>query len=121
MATRRVHSQEDQPKRRRPSRTPEGRERQMITAAIDLAERQLMDGTASSQVTTHYLRLASSREKLEQELLTERIDLERIKRETLESAQRSEALYSEALSAFRSYTGEPEPEQDFGDDEYYDA
>lgn len=92
-----------------------------MSLAIDLAEQQLENGTASAQVTTHYLRLASSREKLEQEFLQERIYLERMKREALESQQRVESLYAEALNAFRAYQGEPEPEQDFGDDEYYDA
>jgi hypothetical protein len=58
----------DRPQRR-PAMTEEGRESQMVSLAMDLAETQIVDGTASAQVITHYLKLGSSREKLEQERL----------------------------------------------------
>lgn len=93
-------------RRGRPSTTPEGREHQLIAAAVDLAERQLEEGTASSQVITHYLKLGSTREKLEQDRLLRENELLRAKIDALASAQRVEDLYAQALSAMRSYAGQ---------------
>ncbi len=92
-------------KRMRPALTPEAREKQMISLAVDLAERQLMEGTASSQVITHYLKLGSSKEKLERQKLEEENKLLKAKTEALQSAKRMEGLYEEALAAFRTYSG----------------
>lgn len=92
-------------KKIRPALTPEARENQMISLAIDLAEKQLLEGTASSQVITHFLKLGSSREKLEQETMKKNQELIDAKRETLESEKRTEVLYKDALAAMRSYTG----------------
>lgn len=89
----------------RPALTPEAKENQMISLAVDLAEKKLRDGTASSQLITHYLKLASSREKLEQEILEKQKDLLDAKTKNLESAQRMEELYSDALAAMRQYSG----------------
>lgn len=93
-------------KKLRPAINPEVRENQMIALAIDLAEEQLRSGTASSQVITHYLKLGSSKEKLEREKLEEENKLLRAKTEAIASAQRSEALYAEALKAFAQYNGQ---------------
>ena len=93
--------------KRPPATTPEGRERQLISLAVDLAEQQLQDGTASAQVISHYLKLGSTREQLEQARLAEDIKLQRAKAEALESTQRIESLYAEALSAMKSYAGQP--------------
>lgn len=90
----------------RPALTPEARENQMISLAVDLAERQLMDGTASSQVITHYLKLGSTREKLEQELKIEEIKLQRAKTESIKAAEQNERLFKEAIEAFKGYKGE---------------
>lgn len=89
----------------RPALTPEARENQLISLAVDLAEKQLMEGTASSQVITHYLKLGSSKERLEREKLEKETELLRAKTETLQSAQRVEELYSNALNAMRRYSG----------------
>ena len=62
-------------KKIRPALTPESRENQLISLAVDLAERQLQEGTASSQVITHYLKLGSTRERQEKEKLEEEIKL----------------------------------------------
>lgn len=105
MATRRTNSSKSQTSRRRPARTPEDRENQLIAQAVDLAERQLQEGTASAQVITHYLKLGSSREKLEQQRLANEVDLLKIKREAIESEKRVEEMYVEALNAMRSYAG----------------
>lgn len=104
-------------RRRRPPLTPEARELQMISLAVDLAEKQLLEGTASSQVITHFLKLGSSKEKLERERLEEENKLLRAKTEALKSQERIEELYANAISAMRRYSGQSsEPEED--DDEY---
>lgn len=102
------------PKKRRgqPAVTEEGRENQLVSLAIDLAEKQLAEGKASSQVITHYLKLGSTREKLEQERLRRENKLLDSKVEEMESRKRVEELYGDALDAMRSYTG-----QEIGDED----
>lgn len=92
-------------RRSRPALTPESREKQMISLAVDLAEQQLKDGTASSQVITHYLKLASMKEKLERERLVEENKLLRAKTEAIASAKNVEKLYSDAITAMKRYGG----------------
>ena len=89
----------------RPALTPEARENQLISAAVNLAEKQLLEGTASSQVITHYLKLGSSKERLEKEKLERENELLRARTEALQSAQRVEELYANALDAMRRYNG----------------
>ena len=95
--------------------TPEARENQLIYLATDLAEQQLKDGTASSQVITHYLKLGSTKERIEKEILEKQKELISAKTEALQSAKRIEELYTEAISAMRRYSGnvgeEDEPEE----------
>lgn len=97
----------------RPALTPEARENQLISLAVDLAEKQLMEGTASSQVITHYLKLGSTKEKIEKEILEKQKELISAKTENLKSAKRIEELYADAINAMRKYNGQGEP-----DDEY---
>lgn len=92
-------------RRRRPARTPEARENQMIALAVDLAEQQLLDGTASSQVITHYLKLGSTKERIEKEILEKQKELIVAKTENLQSQKKVEELYANALTAMRSYQG----------------
>jgi hypothetical protein len=103
---------------RRPATTPQQRENQLISLATDLAEEQLADGTASAQVITHYLKLGSSRERLEQEKLEKENELLETKKEMMESAKRVEELYETALNAMRSYAGQIT--QDEAEDYYED-
>ena len=98
--------------RRRPATTDEGRENQLVSYAIDLAEKQLADGTASAQVVTHFLKLGSTREKLEQERLHRENLLLDSKVEMMASAKRVEELYAEALNAMRQYAGHSMDELD---------
>lgn len=91
--------------RMRPALNPDARENQMISLAVDLAEQQLRDGTASSQVITHFLKLGSSKEKLEKEKLEKENELLKAKAEALKSAKKVESLYADALKAFRTYSG----------------
>jgi hypothetical protein len=97
---------EPEAQRQKPATTPEGRENQLVSQAIDLAERQIINGTASSQVITHFLKLGSTREKLEQERLEHENELTRVKIEAIESQKRVEELYMEALTAMRSYSSD---------------
>ena len=108
MPARRRRSEADT-SRRRPATTPEGRENELVSAAIDLAERQIKNGTASSQVITHFLKLGSTREQLEQERLGHENELTRVKIEALESQKRVEEMYQKALEAMRSYSGDVLP------------
>lgn len=102
--------------RRPPAKTPEQREHQLIAKAVDLAEKQLEDGTASAQVITHYLKLGSSRERLEQERLAMEVQFMEAKKETMASQARTEELMKDALNAFRSYSGASIEEDDGYDD-----
>lgn len=103
----------------RPALTPEARENQLISYAVDLAEKQLREGTASSQVITHYLKLGSTKEKIEKEILVKQKELITAKTEALKSAKRIEELYSNAIKAMRSYSGQNDfIEDENNDDEY---
>ena len=82
----------------------------MVALAVDLAEKQLRDGTATSQVISHFLKLGSTREQLEQERLANENVLLRAKAEALAAQARIEELYGEAIQAMRSYAGQDEPE-----------
>lgn len=98
-------SQTSTKRKMRPGLTPESRENQLISLAIDLAEKQLMEGTASSQVITHYLKLGSTKEKIEKEILERQKELLEAKTQALQSAQKVEELYANALDAMRTYSG----------------
>lgn len=77
----------------------------MISAAIDLAEKQLLEGTASSQVITHFLKLGTTREKLEKEILEQQKELIKAKTGAIQSGERIEKLYQNALDAMKKYSG----------------
>lgn len=77
----------------------------MISAAIDLAERQLMAGTASSQVITHFLKLGSTTAKIEKEKLIQESEMIKAKTESIQSGKRVEELYQNALNAMKAYSG----------------
>lgn len=89
----------------RPAASPEERENQLIALATDLAERQLIEGTAKSQVIVHYLKLGSTKERLEKEILEQQKELMAAKTEAIQSAKRVEELYANAMSAMRRYSG----------------
>lgn len=95
----------------RPALSPEARENQMAALAMDLVEQRLRDGTASSQETTHFLKLVSSKAKLEHERLRLENELVTAKTKALANAEEIKVLYEEALKAMRRYGGH-------GDDEY---
>lgn len=92
-------------RRRRPATTPEGRENQLVSLAVDLAEKQLAEGTASAQVISHFLKMGSSREKLEQLRLTHENELLQAKTKHLADQANMEKLMLDAVDAMRSYQG----------------
>lgn len=91
---------------RRPAINPEARENQLIAMAVDLAEKQLAKGTASSQVITHFLKMGSTKEKIEKEILERQKELITAKTEALKSVKKNEELYSKALQAMRLYSSD---------------
>lgn len=106
-------SSTSEPKKKlRPALSPEARENQLISLAMDRAEQQLMDGTASSQVITHFLKLGTAKYQYESEKLKNETALVSAKTEALESAKRVEELYAEALKAMKSYSGHQEIEDE---------
>lgn len=88
-----------------PALDTESRENQLISLAINLAEKQLIEGTASSQVITHYLKLGSMKEKVELEKIKLEKELIAAKTEALQSQKRVEELYANALNAMKNYNG----------------
>lgn len=100
----------------RPARTPKARENQLINLAIDLAERQLREGTASAQVISHYLRLASSRNELEAEYMKKKNKLLDAQIDSLRSYEKIEHLFHEAIDAYKQYSGNPAEDDGFDED-----
>jgi hypothetical protein len=92
-------------RRSRPATSSEERELQLADAAYDLAEEQIRSGTASSQVVTHFLKVGSTRERLEQERMRHEVELMEVKKQQLEGQKRVEELYVNALEAMRGYSG----------------
>lgn len=99
-----------------PARTPEARENQLINLAVDEVERRLRNGTASSQILTLLLRLATTKAQLELEKLRSDISLQKAKEQEIEDKASNSDLYSQALAAFRSYKGDSDDEDDYDDD-----
>lgn len=114
---RRIDDEQSAPRRRSRAKTPEERESMLVSMAMDRAEQQIADGTASSQLLTHFAKLGSSREALEQERLRNENEVLRKKVESMEAAIDVKNLMEEALSAFKGYSGNPDPDDD--DDDYY--
>ncbi len=103
-------------RRGRPAITDEGRESQLISHAYDLAERQIREGSVSSQVLTHFLKAGSSRDRLERTKIEREVHLLSVKAEQMESVARQEGLFEEAIKAMRTYSGHPDPDEG----EYYE-
>jgi hypothetical protein len=117
VTTRRTRAEKAPPSRRRPATTPEGQESHMVAIAVQLAEKQILEGTASAQVISHYLKLGSSREKLEQERLARENELLVAKVEQLASMGRIEELYSDAIRAMNAYSGRDPAPNELNDDD----
>lgn len=98
--------------RRAPATTPTARENQLIAKSLDLVERQIEAGTASAQVLSHYIKLASTRERLEQRKIELENELLVAKVEVLASTARTEELYKDAMKSMSIYRGEEEEDDD---------
>lgn len=105
MAKVKSSTQKDTVRKIRPALTPEARENQLIALATDLVEKRLLDGSASSQETTHFLKLGSTKNRLELEKLQEENKLLRAKTESIQSQKNIEELYTQAINAMRNYAG----------------
>lgn len=97
--------------RSRPALSPENKEAEMIALAMGLAEQQLRDGTASSQVITHYLKLGTTRAELEKEKIRNENEVLKAKVKAYESAEEIKVLYENALNAMRNYQGYGDPDE----------
>lgn len=97
-----------------PGRTAESRERRCINLAVDLAEKQLREGTAGPSVITHYLKLGTTRAQFETERMRLENELLAARTDAIKSAQRTEELYTEAINAMKRYSGQ------YDDEDYYD-
>lgn len=102
----------------RPPLTPEAREQQLISLAVDLVEKRLREGTASSQETTHFLKQATAKYRLELQEKEVNNKLAIAKAEALQSQKRSEEMFVEAIKAFKTYSGQGG--DDYDEEEYYD-
>lgn len=90
---------------------PAAREQHMISLAVDLAEKKLRDGTATSQIIEHYLRLGTARAVVDVALMQEELELKRAKTEQIRSMHTEAEKYQEAIEAFRIYSGAAEDEE----------
>ena len=107
--------------KRRAAMSPEARENQLISEAVDLAEEQILNRTASSQVITHFLKLGSRKEQLEREKLENENELLRTRIKALESSEKSEEMYAKVLRAIKEYSGREDIDDgDYDYDEYDD-
>ncbi len=104
-------------KSRRRARSPEEREAQLISLAMDRVEERMMNGTASSQEYVHFLKAASTKERYETEKVALELELVKAKTENLKLQQKSEEMYAKALKAFKRYTGADDDEEDEEEDE----
>lgn len=102
-----------------PARTPEQRESQLISMAMDAAEEQLRSGKASSQVITHFLKLGAAREALEKEKLENEIALLKAKADAIEASKATEELYRKMIQALQSYRPPADDGVDLDDVEVY--
>lgn len=110
---RRTHFSEDDEWRSRPAMSPERRENQLIAMAYDLVEKRIREGTASAQEVTHFLKLGSTKERLEKEIMAEQKKLMSAKTDSITSSKKFEQLYTDAMEMFKTYSGH-------GDETYED-
>ena len=108
----------NRPKRKiRPATSPEARENQLIALAMDLAEERLLNGTATSQEVCHFLKLGSTKEKLDKEIMTLQKELIAAKTDSLKGSKRIEELYEKAIISIKEYQGVNNDTDVYGDDQ----
>lgn len=94
-----------EPRTNRPAIDPDAREGQLISLAIDLVEERLRNGTASSQETVHFLKLGSSKSRLENEKMQLENELTKAKTEAMHAQQHADEMFTEAIAAMKKYSG----------------
>lgn len=119
MAKRKTPTSLGETRKVRPATTPEARENQLISMAYDLVEQRLLDGTATSQETTHFLKMGSIKARLENEKLREENELLKAKTGAIQSAKNVEELYTQAIAAMKDYSGQSDEEDDLDDPEIF--
>ena len=115
MAKRKPPTYSGEPRKIRPATTPEARENQLISMAYDLVEQRLLDGTATSQETTHFLKMGSIKARLENEKLREENELLKAKTSAIQSEQASAELYAKVIDAIKDYSGKTDEEDEIDD------
>lgn len=118
----RVNSEDGEERRERrsaPALSSEAREQELINDALNLAAKQMREGTASSQVITHFLKLGTERERTERELLKLNKELVKAKTEALEASRRNQEMFENAIRAMGVYNGDEEDDE-YDDDDYED-
>lgn len=103
-------------RKRMPARTPEARMNQLIGYAVDLAEERLLNGTASSQIISLLLNLATTKAQLELEKLRSDVEVSNAKVKMIENQETSKDLYAKAIAAFKSYSGVVDEEDEYDED-----
>lgn len=111
MAKRKTPTSLGDTRKTRPATTPEARENQLISMAYDLVEQRLLDGTATSQETTHFLKMGSLKARLENDKLREENELLKAKTSAIQSEQASAELYSQVIKAIKDYSGKSDEEE----------
>ena len=106
------HAKTQQKRNLPPALTPEAAEAQMISLAMDCAKQQLIDGTASSQVITHFLKLGTQKHKAEMEKMRLETELVRARTESIKANAKSEEMFKEAMEAMKRYSGYNAQEED---------
>lgn len=118
----RVNSEDGEERHERrsaPALSSEAREQELINDALNLAAKQMREGTASSQVITHFLKLGTERERTERELLKLNKELVKAKTEALEASRRNQEMFENAIRAMGVYNGDEEDDE-YDDDDYED-
>jgi hypothetical protein len=108
-------SRKDSSIKRPPATTPEGREQQLIALAMEATEKRIRNGTASAQELIHFIKAGSPNAKLERKILEQQSELLEAKTSAIKSQERVEELYMSALSAMRTYSGDPSKGDDHDD------
>lgn len=108
-----VGEKKERSRRRAPAMTLEDREDQLILLAVNLAEKKLIDGTASNSLINHYLALGSTKAKLEREKLMKENALLKAKTDQIKAEEESSAKYQEVIRALTRYRGEDDEDYDY--------
>lgn len=108
-----VSNQTRRPRRR--AQTPEERENALIALAMDRVEERMQNRTATAQEYIQFIRMASTKARAEAEKVRLELELVQAKTENLRMQQKNDEMFSNAIKAFKRYSGvtEEEDEEEF--------